>query len=364
MKRQIALWAVLLLLLCAGCGKAAPGEKGIAANPVNSSGAAEDAAGTAEESAGAEESGTTEQSSTEAEKRESAAEEANETAVSSGDRVLASVNAAVDGTRTLRLDAIGRAHPERTGHYIVHKIEVSEDGKALQTVSISEARPDFPSDGADSPSDGAARSASSSAARSSHAARDADGLECASIKEAAAVLDVNFDGSDDLDLCEWVSSYASLHHYWTWNSAIGRYLYACTLQEPRISPLEKEVVSQYNTASAYYTDVYRPAPDGTLALASRELEDWDRGTEDFPLLERYEYPDGEETLVRQAFTDYDDAGRTIREIRELVDGELIPVLLEELEVMDGSIRVIRSEAVPPPQPEIPEEELWEEDAAS
>ena len=341
MKRQIALWMVVLLLLCAGCGKAAPEKTGSAANTATSSGTAAErnAAGITEESA----ADTAEKSGAEAAEQDSAAQE---NAAQSGDRVLSSVNASVDGTRTLRLDAIGRAQPERTGHYIVRKIDVSEEGKALQTVSVSEARDASPGNAA-----GAAQSVPAGAAKDAAP----DSLESASIQEALAVLDVNFDGSDDLDLCEWVSAHTALHHYWTWNSAIGRYLYACTLQDPQINPQTKEAVSQYNTASVYYTDVYRPAPDGTLALASRELEDWDRGTEDFPLLERYEYPDGEETLVRQAFTDYDDAGRTIREIRELVNGELIPVSLEELEVTDGTIRVIRTEAVPPPQPEIPEE---------
>ena len=116
----------------------------------------------------------------------------------------------------------------------------------------------------------------------------------------------------------------------------------------------REVSARYSEDSAYYTDHYRPASDGSLLLYSREVEDWDLGTEDFPLRERYEYPDGEETLVYQEFTDYDDEGRTIREIRERVDGELLPVRLEELEVTDGSIRVIRTEEVPRPVAE-PEE---------
>ena len=254
----------------------------------------------------------------------------------------------------MRLDTIGHALPERAGHCLIREIRVYEDGKLLQTISASEIQSN------------SAVSQSSAAPSRSNAVTPSDSYEAASVEEAAAVLDVNFDGSDDLDLSEWVSSYRTLHHYWTWNSGVGRYLYSCTLEGAQVDPDRGEIVAQYNTSSIYYTDIYRPAADGTLALVSRELEDWDRGTEDFPLLERYEYPDGEETLVHQEFTDYDDTGRTIREIRELVDGGLIPVRLEELEVTDGAIRVIRSEDVPPPQPEMEEmeEEEFSEDTFS
>ena len=270
---------------------------------------------------------------------EDAADEQN-AAETAGDRVLSSLSASVDGGRTLRLDAIGQAIPDRAGHYAIREVQVYEDGRLLQTVSASDVPSDF--------------------VRQSNSVRD-DFIESTSMEEAVAIVDVNFDGSDDLDLCGWVSSYHVFRHYWTWNSGVGRYLYACTLEGAEVDAKAGKVVSKYTTDSVYYTDVYRPAADGTLALVSRELEDWDRGTEDFPLLERYEYADGEGVLVHQEFTDYDDEGRTIREVRELVDGELIPVRLEELEVTDGSIRIIHAEEVPPPQPEIPEEEEFLEE---
>ncbi len=245
-----------------------------------------------------------------------------------GDYVLSSVNATVDGGRVLRLDAIGQTEEGRCG---IREVRVYEDGQLLQTISCAE----------------------SGALEDSY-------THAPSVEEAMSVKDMNFDGSEDLDLCGAVTPDTAPHLYWLWNSGIGQYLYAYTLRGAQLRPQSREIIAAYVIDGVNYADRWQYGPEGALALTERYVEDWDLGTEDFPLREYYQFPDGVETLIWQQFTDYDDEGRTIRETREVIDGVLWPVRREELEVTDGVTRVIRTEELPLPEPEIPEEPLEEE----
>ena len=303
MKRTIMiLWSILTVLMLAGCGKGAV----IQANPVP---VQED---------------IPPQSVT--------AQPENNPDDLLSDRVLSSVTAHVDEDRILRLDAVGRMEPENNGSCGVREVRVYENGQLLQTVFVQEAT-----------------------ARTVSGPLGEGYTQSPTVEGAMTALDINSDGSDDLDLYGWSTNNMIPHHYWLWNSGVGEYLYAGTYQGAEPDPEHNQILAQYRVENGvYYTDHY----DTNFTLISREVENWDTGTEDFPLREYYEFPDGEETLIWQAFTDYDDSGRTIREIRMPLDGVLYPVRLEELEVIDGVERVVSSQEVPLPTPTVePSEEI-------
>lgn len=253
------------------------------------------------------------------------------------ERVLSSVNAAADGGRTLRVDAVGRTLSDG---YAVTEARVYEDGTLLQTIRIADLPPE---------------------ATDGEAYEGADATQAATLDAALSVHDMDFDGADDLDLCAWrLLNDADPHHYFLWNADAERYQYAYTLRGAEADPERREVVASYRLDSAIdCVDRYRYAEDGMLELVSRVTEDWKRGTEDFPLVEYYDAQDGEPVLTRQEFTDYDDEGRTLREVREpLEDVGLWPTRLEELEASDDGFRVVRTEELPLPEP--PSEETEEE----
>ena len=115
---------------------------------------------------------------------------------------------------------------------------------------------------------------------------------------------------------------------------------------------EKQVViSTYIDNSIDYTDTYQYS--GTsLVLMSRVTRNWKLGTEDFPLMDYYDYPNGTELLYREEYTDYNENGVAMREVREPMDGVLTPVRIEQLEVVDGELRVVNTFPVePPPSPD-------------
>lgn len=254
-----------------------------------------------------------------------------ETDTDAGNWVLSSVDAAVDGGRVLRLDAIGKTVegtdvPER---YAVSAVRVYEGDTLLQTILIKDVPPE--------------------ASEGEPYAGESETL-APSVETAISTHDMNFDGFDDLDLCAWTGTgELDPHYYYLWNSVIGAYLYAYTLRGAVADPETREVLSTYRQDSnTDCTDYYRYTDSGTLILVSRRTEDWKRGSEDFPLVEYYGFQDGNATLIREEFTNYDDRGYPVREVREIVRGELTPVRREMLEVSDGEIRVLGTEELPIP----------------
>ena len=239
-----------------------------------------------------------------------------------GDRVLTSVNATVDGGRVLRLDAVGQAltEPGASVRYGVRAIRVYEGEDLLQTLSVSELPPEA--------SPGAT-------------------TQAPTVEDALTVQVMNFDGSDDIDLCGTAERNAPPHFYYLWSGDMGAYLYAFTLRGAVTNPETREVTATYRQDSDVECTDYFQYEDGwTLKLVRREARDWKRGSEDFPLTDYYEFPDGQAVLIREEFTNYNDEGLTVREVREMVNGELTPVRIEILEGADGEYVVVRTEEIP------------------
>lgn len=243
-----------------------------------------------------------------------------------GDRVLSSVSATVDGGRVLRLEAVGQTltEPGASVRYGVREVRVYDGEALLQTLSVGELPPE---------------------------ALTGSMTQSPTIEDALTVRDMNFDGAEDIDLYAQVEHTADPHIYYLWSSDMGAYLYAFTLRGAEPDPLTRRVAATYRLDSVTDCTDYWAYEDGwTLKLSARETRDWKRGSEDFPLVEYYEFPDGEAVLVRQEFTNYNDEGLTVREVREVVNGELRPVRVEILEGADGEYHVVRTEEIPPEMP--------------
>ena len=174
------------------------------------------------------------------------------------------------------------------------------------------------------------------------------------VESALSVRDMNFDGADDIDLYAQVTRSVDPHYYYIWNPDTGLYEYAFTLRGAEADPDAREIVSTYRRDDGLDCQERFRYNGGALEPVSRVTEDWKNGTEDFPLVDYYEFRDGEAVLVREEFTDYTDDGLTVREVREPVDGELRAVRREVLEGADGEYHVVRTEEVAP-EPEFPEE---------
>ena len=234
-----------------------------------------------------------------------------------GDRVLSTREANVSGGRVLRLDAVGQAltEPGSSVRYGIREVRVYEDGALLQTLAADAQSP--------------------------------------TVEAALAVRDMSFDGADDIDLYGQITRNADPHYYYLWDPEAGAYAYAFTLRGAEPDPDAGEIVCTYRQDSGTdCTDRLRYGEGGALETVGRVTRDWKNGTEDFPLVDYYEFPDGEAVLVREEFTDYNDEGLTVREVREPVNGELTPVRLEILEGENEEFHVVRTEEITPePLPE-------------
>lgn len=241
-----------------------------------------------------------------------------------GDRVLLTVEATANDGRVLRLEGVGQplTEPGAAVRYGLRTVRVYEWDALLQEIDAGEI------------------------------AGGAGLTEAPTVEAALTVGDMNFDGADDFAVCLTSERVAPPYGYYLWSAEAGAYLYAFTLRGAAPDPETREIVASYSLDSQTdCQDRLRYAYDGTLELASRQTENWKNGTEDFPLVEYYEFRDGEAVLLRQEFTDYNDEGLTVREVREPVDGELKPVRVEILEGADGEYRVIRTEEIPLETPE-------------
>ena len=240
-----------------------------------------------------------------------------------GYRVLSSVEATVDGGRVLRLDAVGMplTEPGEAVRYGVHAVRVYDGEVLLQELPVN-------------------------------IGTGISLTQAPTVEAALTVRDMNFDGADDIALCATMERNAPPYYYFLWDSAESAYLYGFTLRGAEPDYETREIVAEYPfDGDIDYTDYLRYADDGSLQLVSRKAEDWNRGSEDFPLTQYYEFADGEAVLLREEFTDYNDEGLTVREVREPADGELKPVRIEILEGADGEFHVVRTEEIPLDVPE-------------
>ena len=240
-----------------------------------------------------------------------------------GYRVLSSTEATVDGGRVLRLDAVGMplTDPGSTVRYGVHSVRVYDGEELLQELPVN-------------------------------VETGVSLTQAPTVEAALTVRDMNFDGADDIALCATMERNAPPHYYFLWDGAENAYLYGFTLRGAEPNPATREIVAEYPyDGDVDYTDYLRYDDGGVLRLVARKAEDWKRGSEDFPLTQYYEFADGEAVLLREEFTDYDDEGLTVREVREPVDGELKPVRVEILEGADGEFHVVRTEEIPTDVPE-------------
>lgn len=191
------------------------------------------------------------------------------------DHVLSTLEATVDGGRILTLCAVGKKSAD-IDQWGVREVQVYEGEQLLQTISVQEA---IDADGVDG--------------------IDSGYTQCWSAEDSMAVEDLNFDGSDDVDLFGWIPANAVPHYYWLWDSDLEAYRYALCLQGVSLDAQAREIVSEYRYANGVdYADYYAPDDTGDLMLVRREITDYTRGDGQSPLVEIYTVKDGQLTLAQ------------------------------------------------------------------
>ena len=234
MKQFSLMFAILLSLLCAGCGAEQPSAE---APPPT----------------------------------ETPAEiTLTETPAEPEDRVLLTLEARVDDGRLLRLEAVGKKRSDMD-QWGVREVRVWDGLDLIQTVSAQEA---IDAGGV--------------------SGTVGDGYtDCWSIEAAMAVRDMNFDGCDDLDLFGWICNNTIPHYYWLWDREAQQFTYAFCLQGADIDPERKEICSEYKEdAARYCRDYYRYNETGALVLVRRDAENYTDMR-----LEHYEMINGQLTLT-------------------------------------------------------------------
>ncbi|MBR5381671.1 MAG: hypothetical protein IK136_03525, partial [Oscillospiraceae bacterium] len=155
---------------------------------------------------------------------------------------------AVAGGREYQLEAVGKKG--ENGLWGIREVHVRiADDLLLQTISVKEAIE----------KDGISGSV------------DEYYTEAPSPGDTLSVLDVNFDGHDDIDIFGWLPNNTAPHYYWLWDEQTGLFRYAFTLQGVSLLPETKELRSEYRDGAAhYYYDYYGFTEDGKLKLNARE----------------------------------------------------------------------------------------------
>lgn len=192
------------------------------------------------------------------------------------DHVLLTLEAAVDGGRVLRLDAVGKKRPDMD-QWGVREIRVYDGDTLIQTLLTQEGIDAGGVDGA----------------------VDTGYTDCWSPDQVMVVEDMNFDGSGDIGLFGWACNNTIPYYYWLWDAGAGQYRYAFTLQGAEAHPETGEVSASSKNYGGdgpeggyFRTDYYRYDASGELALVRREVEQADGK------LVTYEMTGGQWTLAQ------------------------------------------------------------------
>lgn len=189
-----------------------------------------------------------------------------------GDHVLSVREVTVDGGHRLRLEAVGMESltDYGTSECGVREVRVYDGGTLVQIIPAQEA---IDTDGVD----GMVGSGYT---------------DCWTRDEVMSVADMNFDGSDDFGLFGWQCNNTIPYYYWLWDSDIGAYRYAFTLQGAIPHSETKEVSSASKSYGGdgpdggyWHTDYYQYDAAGTLMPVRREVE---RYKGDTPVIDIYQ----------------------------------------------------------------------------
>lgn len=161
-----------------------------------------------------------------------------------GDTVLRRESADA-GRWTLEYRGIG--HKLRDGVWGLRAIEVWHGDWQVQTVELSDA--------------------------------EADGLgaysECPDPAQSFRAVDVNFDGSADLQVCAGTPGNTVPCYFWLWDGAKERYVYGFTLQGVTVDPEKKTLTSVYRDSPEQYgLDTYEWQDGALVMIGSEKTAEW------------------------------------------------------------------------------------------
>ena len=109
--------------------------------------------------------------------------------------------------------------------------------------------------------------------------------DCWSVDEAVNVLDMNFDGSPDIEVFGWVTNNTIPHYYFFWHSEAGRFEYALRLQGATVDKENGQVIAEYKSGeggSEYTRDYYKPDKNGNLVLVDSKKTTYSGNNEPLP----------------------------------------------------------------------------------
>ena len=88
------------------------------------------------------------------------------------------------------------------------------------------------------------------------------------------IIDVNFDGYLDVEVCGWLPNNSIPYYYWCWNPDSRRFEYAFCLQLTEVDLENRQLIAWYKVENGiYYKDYYAVTEGNQLELKDRRIED-------------------------------------------------------------------------------------------
>ncbi len=164
--------------------------------------------------------------------------------------VLKSMEASLTDGQKVTISVLGKKD-NQTGLYGVREIRIMNGDELIQSILIQKA-----------------------IALEGIIGIDTGYSESATLEEAAELIDINFDGCPDLQVCAQVTDKGTPYYYWCWNPDIHQFEYLYCLPLKAIDEENKQLITwQEVEEDLFFTYYYEVGEDNSLKLVDNLKED-------------------------------------------------------------------------------------------